>query len=349
MRISLFFFKTDLKTDTGYKYIFDQVKTLPIVDTTVDDFNNDTKFHVLRLPLLILFLLITRYFIKGTTKQKHCIVGFPKNWCEIVALKQIGYNLYLVDSVYDYYDLRLEKSNLILRSLILKICNLYEGLLLNCINNKIFLNSMYASDLMRLRNSKFADRIGYLPIGITLDKCQKAKNTLSHKYPREKKIIGMWANYRFHENRYGLECFLQRFLEQKNFGVDCQIKIAGGGLDNKFKMKFCQSEIEFLGRVSNLEEFIFNCDGLILAVERTNGIKTKLLELIQLGIPFMVKKSILSHIDLNDEIIQNALISDSYDLIAFDEFISNYSKSENEIPSIICWDEFINILQRDAA
>jgi len=348
MSIRLFFFKTDLKADTGFRYIFNQVKTIKSIDTTVDEFNCKTKFHIVKLPILIMYLFIASLLVKRTIDQKDCIVGFPKNWREIATLKQRGYNLYLVDSIYDYYNLRLENRSQILKFLILKICTIYEILLLTCIDNKLFLNSIQASNSMKGRYGEFANRIAYLPIGITTDQYKSEKISVSPTLSRGKKIIGIWANFNFHENKYGLERFLQRLLEQKNFDVNFDIKIAGGGLDSKFKMKFQQTGIEFLGRIDNLEQFISNCDGFVLAVERTNGIKTKLLELVKIGMPFMVKQSILSHIELDNEIIKNAFVSDDYQLAAFADFISEYSATENVTSSCVSWDKFIHILQREA-
>jgi len=348
MKIKLNFYGSDLNSDTGYKYIYDQCRQLPTITTQIILPDGDVKFHIFKLPFLIFLGWAAKFFTMRYPESNSVLVGLPKSINELFFLAKNKKRFYMVDSLYDYYSQRLENNNKITKHVILKMCYRYELVLLDLCGKNLFLNSYSAALKMKKRVSgkkcdNLMDKIQFLPIGINNKNYTNNKERGS-KIPINKKF-GIWGNFGFYENRIGLTKFLEEFKKQQRLVPGVSIEISGNGLSDDICSEFASSQVKFLGRVNKMETFWKSCDGFILAVEQTNGIKTKLLELMLLGKPFLVKNSVYKHFGPHLELPSNGFSDGEYSLRQFCKFIDGYKSTSYIEHPLIDWKFFIHILQ----
>lgn len=146
--IPFIFNKRNLLPDTGYKYIYDYCKKDPKIDCDYIKLNKIKVHPIFDMLITIIFFRI--YYVINFnvvsegflyTQKVSFFCGSATSISELNYIVEKGYHYYYVDSIYDYYLLKLRGRNLFLKLIVLSICKHYEKILLRTIRGKIFLNS----------------------------------------------------------------------------------------------------------------------------------------------------------------------------------------------------------------
>lgn len=334
-------------------YIYNFCKRDPKIDCEYINFNKIKIHPILDMCITIIFFRIY-YFIKFTnlsegflyTQKVSFFCGSATSIRELYYVMEKGYHYYYVDSIYDYYLLKLRDRNFFLKISILSICRYYEKLLLRTIRGKIFLNSKLRVVEMQKRYpsllKKNNEKIEFLPIGWTED-----EGSLPSRSPAGHVLkLGLWGNFIFEENRLGLQTLLDSLSTlQKN--TKFELHLAGSG-SNFVLSKYQNIEVDVInyGRQDDLSKFFDICDAFILIVPETNGIKVKLMELIRIGKPAVVSNTALIHLgDSNISNLKFQTFDENINWKESIEYIRNWTYQKQQDQHFKNWNLFRNIIQ----
>ena len=348
------FNKRNLLPDTGYRYIYNFCKRDPKIDCEYVDLDKINFHPILEMFFTIIFFKlysILRFSVvsKGVfhNQKVSFFCGSATSIGELNYLVEKGYHYYYVDSIYDYYLLKLKDRNFFLKLSILSICKHYEELLLKTIRGKIFLNSKLRVEEMKnrypfLSKEKNNRKIEFLPIGWSED-----DGSLPLRSPAGDVLkLGMWGNFIFEENRLGLQTLLDSLSAlQKN--IKFELHLAGAGSD-LILSKYKSIEVETIsyGRQADLSQFFDICDAFILVVPETNGIKVKLMELIRMGKPAVVSNKALIHLgNINISNLKFQSFDEKINWKKSIEYIRNWNHQEQQDKHFKNWNLFRNIIQ----
>lgn len=296
------FIKTDCKPYTGYRYILDSIKELPIggdikIINPVISTTLTAKFLFI-IPLIATVIIPASLFLKIFFRSKPALmfVGSINNPVAlfILAFNKVGF--YMVDSLYDYYRKRLEGYSNFIRLPILFSAYLSEISAILLASNGIFLNSRVACRSFNLRYKFFLrifkkKKCDFIPIGYT----DKNLNLPSIEKKEGELVIGIYGNFSFFENTKSLDLILGTLCENQYVQ---QIRLAGPGFNEFDQSSILSSfpKVYIEGVVSSISEWKKNCDAIIIQAFSTNGVKVKLLECLSENIPFYTTKRVLRHL-----------------------------------------------------
>ena len=82
----------------------------------------------------------------------------------------------------------------------------------------------------------------------------------------------------FYGNTQGLFWFIDNCLDR----INAKLTVIGGGME-KYKMKYLNKRVEFIGFVNDLDDYIYRCKAVVLPIISGSGMKTKTCEAIMFG------------------------------------------------------------------
>jgi hypothetical protein len=341
---SVYFSYRDLNYDTGIYYIYNELNSLiprnvKIIEEGIK--YNFRYFKFLQSTVFILTILLFR-FLSKKNKFLGLYVGAPNTFKELLFIYKNSLDIYLVDSVYDFYEKKFLNTSKPFKILILFLPYLYELLIIMLSRRYFFLNSTIRTESLIKRMPylcKFGRRIEFLPIGIS--KPMEVGTKLNNKHEI---TIGIWGNFKFYENLRGLIDFI-KWAEIRSSKINYKVTLlvcGNGALDLDINLD--SITIKKMGRVSNLTSFYYLCDAFVLTGLSTNGIKTKFLELLSCNKPFLAFEHNFSHLGIPSLNFNNCFSpSDGDTFNEFITFIKDFKKSENPI-IYINWKNFFDII-----
>lgn len=286
---------------TGYRYICDSIKGLPIgekVKVLKSAFSVVLGARSLFFVLLIAALILPVSSAFRVFFKRKCLM-LVSSLNNPAALLILGFNsvaFYMVDSLYDYYWKRLKGCSNFIRIPVLVLAYLSEiaGILLA--SEGIYLNSRIACRAFN-RRYRYLWRIlkkkpcEFLPIGYSQD----IKSRAAIKNQQAGAVIGIYGNFHFFENRESLEAIFNAIGE--NPFVE-QIRLAGPGFDTRDSTAIVSRfpKVHIDGVVLSIKKWKQTCDGLIIQASSTNGVKVKFLECLADNIPFYATSSVVRHL-----------------------------------------------------
>ena len=348
--MKIFFDANATKKYTGFSYIYNQIQNIYSNDSIFLKKNFDAKYHYYKLLYLPFLVLFFGFFRRRTKSSQGVFVGIPDSFQKLLFLTNENVDLYLVDSTYEYYKLRFIKYNYLLRILLLIPPFIYELSLFNFGFNYIYINSKIVSAKMnkRLLSLNFGSKcnVKFLPIGINCnqylnDDFLSISNVSKYNYMYD---IFIWGNFNFLENRNGLTKFLKWLnIHDKKL----RIGLAGLGVSS-LSVNFDSANIDYLGPVHNLSYYIKLSRTVALVSDGTNGIKTKLLEMLLLKKPILTENYHFEHLGIPSSAFKNVIQFDySCDSSIVIEKLLTHTASDQDINSLIDWSRFDDILRAD--
>lgn len=328
--MQIIFYSNDLKPNTGYEYIYKAYNKRFNVTKKKNNIEYRVYYIIILLPIFYLIYLLNKslgYFFQNKC-SKILIVGSPLCVRLIFDLMNNKSNYYMVDSVYDYYCSRL--SDNITKKIILSLCYVLEKFIIKIVSDNILLNSRLATKRFNLRY-KLKSKAKKLIIGVRQN---KKTNYSKLDTVNIKKIIGIYGNFHFYENKNGLIDIIN-IINKINNNKNILFEIAGPGSE-EFDSINCEN-IKILGYIKDIELWIDRCDAFILPATNTNGVKIKFLEMLSSNKPTYVISNIIKHID-NKNLLSKSNVYICSNFGEINNFISCIETLNNNSISIYSWD-----------
>ena len=318
--INIYFSRTDQVSGTGFKFIFENYLNFVNEKTNVlliDDQKSVIKDYApIRLKFILFSLslwvfifplwILQRVFLYKSKKINNELNIFVMRQTNLFILKKLFFNevdgFYCVDSIVDYYNSKYKKNFSLARYLSTTASYVFELYIVLFSKCNIYFNSQLVSErfIKRFRFTKFnAKRVKALII-CPPHNPHKIKPIKDSNYLGVN--IALYANFDFFESNLGAMTFLKSLTESQysHDSKDININIFGKSADkyfNQFHLKqFGNFKIKVEGLVEDIYKRLNMNDLLIIPVESTNGVKIKILEALDFGIPVMTTKNVAMHI-----------------------------------------------------
>ena len=318
--LNIYFSRTDQVSGTGFKFIYENYLNFVNEKTNVlliDDQKSMVKDYVpIRLKFILFSLslwifilplwLIQRVFLDKSKKMNEEFNVFVMRQTNLFILKKLFFNevdgFYCVDSIVDYYNSKYKKDFSLARYLSTTASFVFELYIVLFSDCNIYFNSQLVSErfIKRFRFTNLNTKRVRALIICPPHNSQKIKPTQDPNYLGVD--IALYANFDFFESKLGATAFLESLTESQysQDSRDININIFGKSADKNFKQYHLKQFGNFKIKVEGLVEDIYKKlnvnDLLIIPVESTNGVKIKILEALDFGIPVMTTKNVAMHI-----------------------------------------------------
>lgn len=318
--LNIYFSRTDQVRGTGFKFIFENYLNFENEKTNVlliDDQKSIIKDYVpTRLKFILFSLLlwvfilplwmIQRLFFLKSKKINNESNIFVMRQTNLFILKKLFFNevdgFYCVDSIVDYYNSKHKKNFFLARYLSTTASYVFELYIVLFSDCKIYFNSQLVSERF-VKRFRFADLNTKRVKALIICPPHNSHKIKLKEDPNYFDVnIALYANFDFFESKLGAITFLKSLSDCQHSHVfkDININIFGKSADKNFKQfhlkQFGNFKINVEGLVEDIYERLNKNDLLIIPVESTNGVKIKVLEALDFGIPVMTTKNVAMHI-----------------------------------------------------
>ena len=315
MQYKIIFSKHDLVSATGINYIYKSYlkcfkEKHDIAITTKSKFNylDITPggifflIYTIFLPILILPSFFLRSLISSKSNKKIFVVSHMHNIRNLfLNIFQDVRGIYCVDSIFNYHKLRFAQKPKYLRFIFLipsYLCELNFVIMTEC---PLFFNSSEVAEEFTKRYKYFISdnrEIMCLNIGHPSSRPLYKKNVNP-----DKNNFAIYGNFLFYESEFGLNRLIEELknIDENSSKVHTNIHIFGKN-SNQMYYKYndliiAGVQFSVLGMVDSIEDVLQSCDGVIIPVEKTGGLKIKLLETLNYGLYALTTQNVAKHLE----------------------------------------------------